>query len=307
MYPPAIASGAGNMRVQIARVMVSGAWDGITSNGFNTVFWLDEIEMGALNCGLSLGDDGQGILDFCHIGSYHFWAFGITGGAALMNVFYDGQPIAMRLGRVDGLAIRDFASFCGRLIVTANAVSQTRLHIATCMMDTDQATIAINGPMSHFHISNLYATASTNRLAPFVTVAAACPLNIANCKLTSASAMSEFLLTDNGAQVNLTNFSAIFYATGTRWAEVQRGILRITNGSLGVGGPRTVEAIAETLNGNLVIDNVSISSLTNAAAAAGPLIATTVAGQVQPDRAAVFDERQYVDDLATHGSDATLL
>jgi hypothetical protein len=273
-YPWAIAAGDDSFRTQIMRVRIGGAWDGITSNGHNAVFWLDDIEMGALDCGVSLGEGASGgILDFCHSSGYHFWAFDISG-ALLNNVFYDGQTTALRVGRVDGLDIRDFSSFCGRLIVTAESAGNTSIHIANCMMDTDQATIEINGAMVHMHIANILGSANTNRPRPFISVNATCRLHISNYYSHSSSNFPEFLLTDYGADVTLDNFNAIFYPNDIRWAEVQRGVLRIVNGGLFLQGPRTVSAIAETVNGNLIIDNVAISATTQS----GPLISVTSVG-----------------------------
>ena len=73
-YPWAIAAGGGNQRIQIARVRIGGAWDGISSNNNNAVFWLDDVEVGALDCGLSLGE-GTAVQDFCHINGYSFLEF----------------------------------------------------------------------------------------------------------------------------------------------------------------------------------------------------------------------------------------
>ena len=55
-YPWAIASGTSSMRCQIVRVQISGAWDGITTNNNNTLFFLEDVEIPALDCGLSLGE-----------------------------------------------------------------------------------------------------------------------------------------------------------------------------------------------------------------------------------------------------------
>ena len=282
-YPWAVASASDNMRVQIVRVRISGAWDGITSNNHNTEFWLDDIEMGALDCGLSLGEGAAGaILDFNHIGAYHFWAFGLGNTSqALWNVFSDGQTISMRVGTA-GIAIRDFASFVGRLVVTSDAnVGTFNLQIADCRMDGDQATITVNGgnTASHFHIANIYGTAGTSRIMPFIQVNAACALNIGNWFSFSSSNYQDILLNNANAFVNILNLKANFFTPGTRWAEVQFGVLRISSGHLTLSGPRTVSAIAETSGGHIAIDNVSIQSATNSAAASGPLISMVSNGQ----------------------------
>jgi hypothetical protein len=195
-YPWAIASGSDSMRVQCIRLRIGGAWDGITTNGHNTVYWLDDIEMGALDCGLSLGDDATGVQDFCHITNYHFWTFDISG-SLYTSVFADGQTIAMRVGRVDGLDVKAFASFMGRLIVTSNAAGFAAIQIANCLMDSDQATIEVNGSMGQFSIASMSGTAGAIRPRPLITISAPCDMTIVNHYSHSSSNYPDFLLTDD--------------------------------------------------------------------------------------------------------------
>lgn len=267
-YPWAIASGTDSFRIQIARVRIGGAWDGITSNGHNTVFWLNDVEMGALDCGISLGEGAAGIQDFCHISGYHFWTFEMGAGALVNNVFFDGQAVALRVGRCDGLNIRDFSSFCGRLIVTPDAAGFTAIHIANCMMDSGTATIEINGAMLHFNISNMYGVSGAERPRPMVQINATCNMNIVNLYSHCTATYSDFLLTSPDAKLTVNNFRSAFYPTGTYWAEVRQGFLRIVNGYLYLGGPRTVAAIAETSAGILLVDDVLVQGSTPS----GPLI-----------------------------------
>jgi hypothetical protein len=273
-YPWAIAAGDSSFRIQISRVRISRAWDGITSNNFNAVFWLDDVEMSAFDCGLSLGEGPTGIQDFCHINAYHFWNFDFADSDPLFSVFADGNTIAMRVGRVDGLDIKGFTSLMGRLVVTPDSAGATSIHIANCMLDTDQATIDINGDMLQFQISNMYGVAGTGRLRPLVSVNAACNLNITNYYSHSTSNFSEFLLTNDNAIVGITNFRAMFYTTNIPWAEVRQGFLRITNGYLFTPA-RTVAAIAETVNGRLVVDNITVTA--SGGATTGPLISMVTA------------------------------
>ena len=266
-YPWAIAAGSDSGRIQIIRVRISNAWDGITSNGYNAVFWLDDIEMGALDCGLSLGEGASGILDFVHINSYHFWNFDITG-ALQSGVFGDGQTVAMRVGRVDGLNIKDFSSHQGRLIVTSDSNNNSSIHIANCMMDTDQATIEVNGGLLQFSIANMSGSAGGNRQRALVTLNAPVSMSITNHYSLTQSSFPEFLLTNGAAILRLENFRCLFYPAGTPWVRIQAGIVTIINGHLFSGGPRTVAAISETGGGILVIDNVTVTAGTPS----GPLI-----------------------------------
>ena len=269
MYPWAVASGSDSFRIQIVRVRIGGAWDGVTSNNHNTVFWLEDVEMGALDCGLSLGEGAAGgIQDFTHVSGYHFWNFDL--GASLWNVFNDGQTIAMRIGRCDGLDIRGFNSFYGRLIITPDAGGFTMIQLTNCQMDGTFADIEINGSVSHFNIVNLYGTAGTGRLRPFIQANAPVVLNISNFFSFSSSNQSDFLLTNASALVTVSQFRSLFYTTGVPWAEVRQGYLRITSGMLFCPGPRTVAAIAETASGVLVVDDISV--VNGASSTVGPLI-----------------------------------
>jgi hypothetical protein len=268
-YPWAIAVGDDSFRTQIMRVRIAGAWDGITSNNHNAVFWLEDIEMGALDCGVSLGEGAAGgVLDFCHINGYHFWPFELNA-AGISTVFYDGQTTSLRAGRCDGLNIRDFSSFVGRLIVTPEAAGFTSLHIVNCMMDNSQATIEINGIMLHMHIANIYGTAGADRPRPFISVNAKCPLQISNYYSHTTSLFPEILLNDFDANVALSGFYSVFYPNGTAWASVQRGLLTLTNGQLVLQGPRTVAAVDVAANGGLVVDNITVNAT---GTASGPLV-----------------------------------
>ena len=257
MYPPAIASGSDSMRVQIIRLRVQTAWDGITTNGHNTVFYLEDVEMGALHVGVNVGD-GPGVLDFMHINQYHFWGFGIGGGNALWNVYNDGQTISLQVGRCDGINIKDFSSFMARLVFTGDG-GFTACHIANCMMDGDTSTIEINGTgIGHLFISNMYGTAGTARVRPLIGVNAGGHVRISNLYSHSTSNFPEILVNSAGADVGITNFYNYFATLGVNWARIVSGTLRLTNGYLAPIGTRTAPVIQETTNGVLVIDNVQI-------------------------------------------------
>jgi hypothetical protein len=287
-YPWAISTGGpGPTRLQIMRVRIGGAWDGISSP--TNVLWLEDIEMGALECGVSIGESATGVQDFSHISGYHFWNFDL--GGSLFGVFTDGQTIAMRVGRVDGLNVRDFSSYGGRLVVTSQAAGFCSIHITNCFMDTDPATIEVNGDMLQFNISNMSGSAGTGRFRPLVSIAAACNMHVTNLYSHSSSPFSDWLLTHDSANVTINGFRSLFYPTTLPWAEVRQGLLRITNGLLFVAA-RTVAAIAETSNGRLVVDNITVSA--SGGPTTGPLLSMVTAntlsrvGSIAMDPAAAW-------------------
>lgn len=167
-YPWAIAAGAGSMRAQIIRVRIGGAWDGITSNNNNCVFYIEDLEIGALDCGISMGE-GTAILDTCHIKALHFWAFDLSY-AGQQSVFLDGQTISLRVGRVDGFSCHGFLSHCGRVILTAEAVgSYIFSHL---FLDTLADIEVTGGSDTILQISNMTCGIISTQSRPVVDIAA---------------------------------------------------------------------------------------------------------------------------------------
>jgi hypothetical protein len=141
-YPWAIAT-ISRCRPIISRVRISAAWDGITTNGIQAPFWLDTIEMGALDCGLSIGEGADGVHDFSHITGYHFWPFGMDVDPILTSVYTDLQTVAMRVGVADGLEIKGFTSYSGRVVFTS-AASITWATITNMLLDNSGARLEIS-------------------------------------------------------------------------------------------------------------------------------------------------------------------
>lgn len=150
-YPPAISALSASSRYKVRDVRISGAWDGISSDGVNAVWWLDNIEMSALNVGLAI----NGTRDFTHIKGFHFWNFDIpTTSNLYTEVYGDGGTYAAQFGEVDGLSAVDFASWRGR--VTINDASFWG-QFSNLLMDGDNATLEI-ADNAWLQISNLYST-----------------------------------------------------------------------------------------------------------------------------------------------------
>ena len=166
MYPWAVAV-LNNCRPRLSRLRIGGAWDGITTNGVNASYWLEDIEMGALDCGLSLGEGASGVYDWCHINGYHFWPFDLDIDPLITGVYSDLQTIAMRVGAQNGLEARGIVSYEGRVVFTAASVDTwaaianlnldnngARLEIATCrfMEITNLQTVADNSTGSQVEV-----------------------------------------------------------------------------------------------------------------------------------------------------------
>jgi hypothetical protein len=279
-YPWAIASGSDNFRIKIANLRIAGAWDGITTNNHNTVFWIESVEIGALGCGVSLGE-GAAVQDFGHINGLHAWNFGF--GGSLINIFNDGETVALRVGRHDGLEIRDLSVFWGRVIFTgANADSgATSCNITNCLMDGYTSSIEILGNgINHLHIANFYGSAGTGRPRPLLSVAASAYVTITNWYSHSSSPVPDIALTHGGANVIISSFQALYHSLTASWATVSAGHLQLLGGWLYPDGVRTAPAILQSANGWLTIDNVKFYTVPGVPSSGDVISVTGTASQV---------------------------
>ncbi len=268
-YPWAISATGGAFRVQVIRARITGAWDGITTNNNNMLYYLDDIEMSALHVGVSYGR-GTAVLDFSHVIGFHYWSWDL--GGSVFDVYNDGENIAFLIGNPGGLNMTGLNIFCARIVVDDDTGrGDGALHITNCMMDTDASTIEVLGiGMNHFFISNMYYSCGTVAVRPFITVSGPCNLHIENFYSHSSSNHPILSLSHDSANVTVSNVVTYFYPSNINWALVAYGILRILHGRLYLGGSRTVAAIAETTSGRLVIDDVNVMNL--GGAASGPLL-----------------------------------
>lgn len=155
-YPPAVYVKTAN-RFKIKDIRVASAWDGIVSPASNSIggFFLDNIEMGALNTGLELNNG----LDFGHIKSYHFWSFGIPGTQPIYNVYIDGNNYAAKFASVNGFLIEDFSDWRGRISIDGFTWGQ----IVNLDLDGHNAALEMEGNvLPGVQISNIYSTGIAN-------------------------------------------------------------------------------------------------------------------------------------------------
>ena len=134
IYPPAIYAPNAS-RFRIDHVRISGAWDGVSAPGNPGGFWINDLEVGALNVGLQY----DGALDFCHVNGFHAWPFGLQG---YTPVYGDGSTIAARIGRCDGQMLQDLAVSEAKLVVTGPA------EITNLTLDGDHADLVVDAGAS---------------------------------------------------------------------------------------------------------------------------------------------------------------
>jgi Pectate lyase superfamily protein len=250
-YPPAIYIATAN-RFRLANLRIEGAWGGIiNAPGNNTGgFWLDTIEMGALNVGLTV-DSGK---DFCHIRGYHFWNFGI-GGNLFKGVYRDGETYAAQIGECDGLSVVDFTTFNGRVLLTK---SFSWGIFTNLMLDGHNATLEVAGN-NWLQIQGVYTTGTASGPDP-------------HCQIDIGTGNTRTVITNLSAvdRGNGRTGSAVCVAGGT--VNLSGGIInpvgggtiaiRHTGGSLSVRGvtfrssrePRTAPVVLSSA-GILIFQN----------------------------------------------------
>ena len=245
MYPPVMFCNApSGCRFKIKGITVYVAWDGIKATT-NVAPWIEDVEMGALNCGLYIGQ----ARDFCHVRGYHFWSFGMNASTALFTgVYQDGNTFAARFGETGGLNggnVSDFCSFQGRLLI-ADPV-QTWMHFANLMMDGNNATLEVSGA-AWLQISNLYLTGAPSGANPSLA-----QLNVP------------------GGRVYVSNLYA--NAFNTPVVNVAGGVLRIVGGRITQATPSASSVLASS--GSVGITGCGFSQNTGAGAWTAPVISIT--------------------------------
>ena len=154
-YPPAINAVSASARYKVQNVRIARAWDGINSNGVNAVWWIDDVEMSALNIGLNMA----GTKDFSHIHGFHFWNFDINAATALYTgVFTDGNTFAAQFGEMDGLNVVDFTDFHGRISINSASFWG---QFSNLMLDSNNATLEI-AATNWLQINGIYATGASS-------------------------------------------------------------------------------------------------------------------------------------------------
>ncbi|WP_353209807.1 glycosyl hydrolase family 28-related protein [Sphingorhabdus sp.] len=219
-YPPAITAPA-VPRYIIDRVRIESAWDGIRAIGNSGGAYIGFVEIGALNRGLEI----DGSLDFVHGQTWHFWPFGMAGTTNLINVYYDGDTIATRVGRCDGFAVDELSSFSGQVVFTANMEDAIPALINTLQLDNDGARLLVQG--GRVLVGKSYSTKTNAVTDPTVHVVndAVCILN--SHTISSDSNGYELFAEDGKLAVNGGNF--IFVNLTAQLCRVNLGQLTLNN------------------------------------------------------------------------------
>jgi Pectate lyase superfamily protein len=192
MYPPGVFSNGSN-RFKIERMRFDSAWNGIWSD--NGAQFIDEIEMGALNVGIRIGNSRDSVI----ISRVHFWNYGFNAGNALYTgVFRDGNTWALRLGEANGAEVNilNFTSSSGSVYLTNANTSITAIDLNI----GDGAVLDIEGGASA-QITGLSLVGFPDNPSASMLTSAGGNLEIANAYLTSGSRP---VLTVNGGVTSIS-------------------------------------------------------------------------------------------------------
>jgi hypothetical protein len=221
-YPPAIYA-QNSPRFQIARIRVSGAWDGIDMRGNSGGAFIDDVEMGALNVGLNV----LGSLDFVHLNHWHFWPFGM-GSNTIGDVVEDGSTYSAKIGGTTSLIATGYSVFSGRTAAVADGGVGNYMTLTGVQLDTG-STIEVLDAASHVQVTGVYYTGS------------------------AASSFPAFLVTAGQLQVDNLD---IFTGLSADVISVAGGIAQFTGGRIYDNNP--AESAAHVTGGLLMLDGISM-------------------------------------------------
>src|SRR5215472_4800705 len=122
-YSPVIYNASSN-RFHLYNLRFNHTWDCIVSPGQAGVFFIENIQNGCLDDGISMGSSG----DISHIINFHTWNFGDSG--PLFALFVDGGGHAGNFGTsgaVSGLQILDWFSYNKHTLFTGDSTSSMKM------------------------------------------------------------------------------------------------------------------------------------------------------------------------------------
>jgi hypothetical protein len=215
-YPPAIYAVA-VPRFEVREVRISGAYKGIVATGNSGGAFLRDIECGAIHTGLHI----DGALSFMHIEAWHSWIFGWTG-AAYEGIWSDGETVAVRLGRVDGIDAGSIAAFRSKVVIdgaTFGLISRLELDDKYARLEMSNGNLMVGSMYSTSSAADDYAVTLTGGYLAVGSFYSTC-INI-------AAATSQF---------KVTGGSAVFSGGIARSFQPDQRVFEVTGGDLTVSG-----------------------------------------------------------------------
>jgi hypothetical protein len=256
-YPWAIYGPAGSGRIKVQNVQIRGAWNGFL---FDTVFWIDNIEMGAIGTGLGQAINNS-VLDWNFIGTYESWPYG-WNYPGQNNIFMDGQTIAIQCGSPGnsgfqtGIMGQSIANFTGRIIFYGSGWST----ITNLNNDGDTSSLEVYGQL-FLEITNFYYSSGSSGIRPGITLSGADTSRLFIHNIYSHSSSNYPIVSISGnSEMHIVDMFMIYYPLTVSAILVNSGVLSISGGRL-VGGAGTHTApLINNVGGNLIVgDGLMVS------------------------------------------------
>lgn len=274
-YPPAISCQVSCGRPKILHCRINGAWTGFTTNGFNVPFYIDDLELGALGTGLSIGLGADGPQEFCHVHGLHFWAFGCP-----LTPFQDGNTVCIAIGRCDGIDFTDVSCFEGQINVSSVNSGATVTTWTNLKFDTDRASMSIQGGLFH-QISNMYTSAGTGRTRAGLTVNGSTSVTVNGWYSHNSSPFPMFDV--QAGELSIENAHIRHYALGTPIGQTSNAnaLLKVVNATVWLGAAGVYTAPLFVQGGGtsrLQIDKLNLDPIGNVNSGTAVSIATDILG-----------------------------
>ena len=250
-YPWAISMADNAGRTHLRNLRISGAWNGITTNNTSGIYWIDTLELGALNIGITLGE-GTSSLDFAVWNNIEWWNFGLD-----YYTYGDYQTQCVRIGGQNSFTATNMLVTGGQVIFTAEA--------SNCWADInhialDGATLEINA-MQFMQITNLYTANSPGTPRASVKITGGISIAIANWWSACDMPFAHLDINAPTTEVSVVGGQFQCWHTATSAVWLPAGILRMDNILMAAPTTSTYTQalIQQSGTGILQLDNITVS------------------------------------------------
>ena len=265
-YPWAIYGANSTNDLTLDNVLIEAAWQGVYIRG--STFHIGSLKVGALLTGLDI----DSCFNFPKIIDYMFWDFGLNANytyvqqAALIEAFYDGNPVAANLGRVDGLAVDSLQTWTGIVNLTSTWSFGSFSQI---MLDGANANLSITSATSFGFalIQNLYSTkpAQTYGSPIYLNNTGTFFTKFGNFVVISASPYNSGIVNANGLTTIEGGYIDDIQQANIPMIQVQGGQVQLENLTLDASAGRTDTYLNQTGGSLQIGPNVNFRAAPGAA------------------------------------------
>jgi len=257
-------------RLMIGNIRITGGYDGLDLRDNTGGLMGGRWELGCINESVTGGGatSGSAALDFWHIDTIHVWPFGFADATRLV-AWQDGNTIATRIGRVDGLQIKDLSTFNARVIQENTSGVGAFGTISALQLDGRNARLEMaNGRIA---VGAVYS--SSDLSGDFALQIAGGHINIGAMWATSSGGGSQPLVDVGGAYCSIGT-GTFLVATSVPAAEVDGGYFSIGTGNvIGISNTARSAPVFLQTSGRMSIGNVLFDGI---GTGSGPGVTFTV-------------------------------